>query len=210
LSVLILKHAPSLVAQTQERRPDHVSSLGLFQQFEWRRLILWSVLLGSGAQAGGFALKVTHAMACNAQEPSPELAAGMVELVELLDGQQPDLLTDILGGASVAAQQVIGQPEDRTDVSIVHDRPRRPVAAGHLPQQAEFVIHRSTAPVEWILLPIYCRQLAESFAILPGKLHDVTASVVTVEPRLKLGAAACRRSQSEAIAGSRSSAAPKY
>jgi hypothetical protein len=108
---------------------------------------------------------VQRPVARNAQQPVPKPAPTEVEPVNPLDGQEPDLLANVFRGASVSTQQVIHHSKDVADVPLVHDGPSRTVAPGHRPQQAEFVVHRPTAPIVWFPLPVYCRERPKSFAI---------------------------------------------
>jgi hypothetical protein len=86
-------------------------------------------------------------VAGDAEQPVPEPALAGVESIESLDGQQPDLLVDVLGDVTIAADEVVDQPEDVTDVPLVHHIPRGSIAPGHRPDEADFVVHLPVASV---------------------------------------------------------------
>jgi hypothetical protein len=113
-------------------------------------------------------------VAGNAQKPVPKLAPTGIELVELVDGEQPDLLVDVLGGATVSAEQVIDQSETVADVAIVHRGPGGPVPLRHRPDQVGFVVHRPAAPVVSFPLPEYCRSSSESVATVERKNRRIS------------------------------------
>jgi hypothetical protein len=58
-----------------------------------------------------------------------------------------DLLVDVLGDLTIAADQVVDQAEDVTDVALVHRVPRGSIAPGHRPDEAAFVVHLPVASV---------------------------------------------------------------
>ena len=92
-----------------------------------------------------------------------------VESIELLDGQQPDLLVDVLGNVAVPADEVVDERENVADVAPVHRVPSGTVAPRHRSNQAA-----SRRPSSGGLvgvegrLPFYCREPAKSFAPGPG------------------------------------------
>ena len=71
--------------------------------------------------------------------------------------------------STIAADEVVDQPEDVADVALVHHVPGGTVAPGHRPDETDFVVHLPVASLgSGVPPPFYCREPAKSFAEVRG------------------------------------------
>src|SRR5262245_51790992 len=82
-------------------------------------------------------------MSGDSQQPIPDFTTRRVEVADLLDGEHPDILIDLLGRSPIASDQMIDQPEDRPDVTIVCGRPGCAVAPHQSLSELGLAVHRS-------------------------------------------------------------------
>jgi hypothetical protein len=115
---------PVIAIQREKCCADDVDAFTHFQKVECRQCRGLIVRIQVDILAQVAAEIVPHAVASDAEEPVPEAAALDVKAVKSLDRQEPDLLAHIFSRTSVSAHEVVDQPEEVVDVSIVHGGPR--------------------------------------------------------------------------------------
>jgi hypothetical protein len=142
--ILVEQHLSAIVLKAEERGANHAGAFGAFEGLQRRRGFSGSVgLCAEPSQA--IAAPPKDTMPGDAQEPVAKLASRGLEVIDLLDREQPNLLVDVLGYRAIAADEVIEQRVDIPGMTVVHRRPRRFVAARERPILAGFLVHQPAA-----------------------------------------------------------------
>src|SRR4051794_12732573 len=111
-----------------------------------------------------------HLMTGNPEQPVAKRASARIEMLEALQGLEPDLLMQLLGHRPATSQKMVDESEKVPEMAAVHDRPGMPLSTCHRPEQPVFVVHRS-GPRAVLLSPgDHCPQAANSFAHSPASV----------------------------------------
>jgi hypothetical protein len=124
-----------VVWQAEKSRSNQVSTLDRFELFRRRQEFGLTFEVVVRRRIRRVPVPPKCAVASNAEKPVPKPASRWVKAIELFDCDQPNFLVHILGGDSVAPEQVKYEPEEIGDLPIIHRRPRGSVSPRHRPNQ---------------------------------------------------------------------------